>query len=372
MKIGLVCPYDIMGAGGVQEVVRASYEGLTARGHKVRIISPRPRRYKGKEPKDHIFIGQSANFKSIFKTTGQISAAVDTEAIDTMLGKEKFDVLHFHEPWVPLVSRQILMRSKSKNVATFHAKLPDTFVTKSIERTITPYIKPMLEYFNALTAVSEPAAVWTRSLSSIPIQIIPNGIDLSKYKTNGYKPLESPRTILYVGRLEKRKGVHYLIKAFAELQKKRHDIRLIIAGNGASRRTLEEYVTENNIKNISFPGFVDEETKLRLMHEATLFCSPALYGESFGIVLLEAMACGLVTVAGDNPGYMSVLQDTGSMSLVDPKDTDKFVNLLNLLIDDEKLRTAWKKWAKDNVGQYEYSKIVDQYEALYKKVAAGK
>ena len=379
MKIGIVCPYDMFGPGGVQEVVRASYQLLTERGHEVKIISPRPRRYKHKPPKDYILIGQSANISSIFKTKAQVSAAVDIDAIEQVLDTEKFDVLHFHEPWVPMVSRQILMRSKAKNIATFHAKLPDTLLSKSIEATITPYLRPMLQYFQAFTAVSEAAAAWTKNITNEPIVIIPNGIDLQTYdvpklpsvpkklpKTIQLIRRKTPRhTILYIGRLEKRKGVKYLIKAYQELRLKRDDVRLIIGGQGDLRASLEMYVRDNHIKDVTFLGFVSDKQKLALLREATVFCSPAIYGESFGIVLLEAMACGVVTVAGDNPGYATVMTDTGRLSLVDPKNEEEFVRRLDLLLDDETLRAVWLSWARTAIKQYDYNLVIDQYEKLY-------
>jgi phosphatidylinositol alpha-mannosyltransferase len=110
---------------------------------------------------------------------------------------------------------------------------------------------------------------------------------------------------------------------------------------------------------------VTDEEKMRLLQEADLFCSPALYGESFGIVLLEAMATGAVIVAGNNPGYASVLQDVGSLSLVNPKDTEEFARRLDVMLHDEDLRKLWKKWASDQIDQYSYPRIVDQYLEIY-------
>jgi phosphatidylinositol alpha-mannosyltransferase len=102
-----------------------------------------------------------------------------------------------------------------------------------------------------------------------------------------------------------------------------------------------------------------------LLHEADLFCAPSVFGESFGVVLLEAMASNLVTVAGDNPGYTSVMQGLGKLSLVNPKDIPQFAHRLELLLFDEDLRGLWQKWAKDYVRQFDYTKVVDRYEAMY-------
>src|ERR1700744_5226076 len=102
-----------------------------------------------------------------------------------------------------------------------------------------------------------------------------------------------------------------------------------------------------------------------MLATADLFCAPAIFGESFGIVLLEAMASGLVTVAGDNPGYSSVMQGLGKLSLVNPKDIPQFAHRLELLLFDEDLRVLWQKWAKDYVRQFDFPKILDRYEAMY-------
>jgi phosphatidylinositol alpha-mannosyltransferase len=148
-------------------------------------------------------------------------------------------------------------------------------------------------------------------------------------------------------------------------------VRLLIAGDGQDREKLETRVEELELNNVEFLGYIDEAKKKQLLYGADVFCSPAVFGESFGIVLLEAMACGLVTVAGDNPGYASVMQDLGKLSLVNPKDVSQFSHRLQLLLNDDDLRALWKKWAKDYVKQFDYPKVVDRYEALYETVLSA-
>jgi phosphatidyl-myo-inositol alpha-mannosyltransferase len=376
MKIGLVCPYNISRGGGVQECVFALQAELNRRGHQSKIITPLPRDFEGKQPENVIFIGSAAQVKS-FHTTSQISVSVGLEAVDTMLFEEQFDVLHFHEPWVPFASRQILSRSASVNIATFHAKLPETMMNRTIERVITPYTKSIMKDLHALTAVSESAAEYVHALTKKRVNIIPNGIDLKEYSSKDVRPgstlprqssnKSKPRkVILYVGRLEKRKGLPYLLKAYRLLSEQHRNISLVIAGDGPDRLKLENWVQDNNLQRVKFKGYITAMEKRRLMRSSNLFCSPARYGESFGIVLLEAMASGLVTVAGNNSGYTSVLKGRGALSIINPKDTVEFSRRMELLLYDDGLASLWRQWADHYVKKFDYAVIVDQYEQLYK------
>ncbi len=368
MKIGLVCPYNIAKGGGVQEIVRAMHKELNARGHDVKIITPQPKDLGDFDTSGVIFVGTATDFHSPLHTTAQLSASVDTEEIEQMLETEQFDVLHFHEPWVPVLSRQILSRSTSVNIATFHAKIPETVMSRTVVKVVTPYLKSVLKYLDGLTAVSDAAAEYVGGLTDEPISIIPNGIDLTRYKKTP-RPVKSAddlRTILYIGRLERRKGVKYLLQAYELLVKENEQVSLIIAGDGPDREKLELLADELDLPNITFTGYISDAEKVRLLAEADVFCSPAIYGESFGIVLLEAMAAGLVTIAGNNSGYSAVMQELGAVSIVNPHDSEEFARRLNLLLTDDSLRKLWQQWAYKYVKQFSYPTIVSQYEDLYK------
>lgn len=373
MKIGLVCPYNIIAGGGVQECVFALRQELISKGNQAIILSPRPRAYQEQPPEGVVFVGSAAKVKS-FHTTSQISASAEADSIDELLESEQFDVLHFHEPWVPFVSRQILTRSNTYNVATFHAKLPEGRVNRTIEKVITPYTSSILKYFDELTAVSDAAAEYVTSLTDQPISIIPNGIDLSKYKNKGKSSSKNKSAkILFVGRLERRKGIVFLLDAFKLLQQHYdYPVTLDIAGQGPDEKRLKYYIEQQEINNVEFHGFVSEEKKLKLLRDANVFCSAAPYGESFGIVLLEAMAVGTPIVAADNPGYVSVLKERGSTSIVHPKNARAFAERLHTFLTDEDLRVSWQSWAQEYVQQFNYSDITEQYSELYKRVCSEK
>lgn len=373
MRIGLVCPYHMFRGGGVQECVMALHHELSRRGNYVRIITPQPRDYEGDIPEHIILLGGSVNTKAFAGTAWQMSVSVDTDAIDEVFEQERFDILHFHEPWVPLWSRQLVLRSISTNIATMHGRFMDTMTQKTITSVVTPYTKPMIKHFDSFTAVSEAAAEYFKTLSKESVEIIPNGIDVPKYqkRPKGIDLSSKHKSILFIGRLENRKGLKYLMSAYELLCERRSDVRLVIAGAGPDEQKLKQYVQEYRVPRVTFMGYISEAEKIRLLHSSDLFCSPAHYGESFGIVLLEAIAAGLPVVAGDNVGYQSVMRHTGAISLVNPKDTVDFTRRMDILLNEAELRDLWKKWAKRYIKQFNYPKIVDAYEKTYEKAISS-
>ncbi|HSX28602.1 MAG TPA: glycosyltransferase family 4 protein [Candidatus Saccharimonadales bacterium] len=377
MKIGLVCPYNVFSRpGGVLSYVNTIHAELKKRGHEVRIITPAPKEIPDEYDPDILLLARSRALTTPFRTTSDISYDVDSDEIDQTLARENFDVLHFHEPWIPRLPMQILARSHCANIATFHGKLPDGRLNKGFEKVITPYTKQVFKNLDYLTAVSDSAASYVRSLTNgTPIEIIPNSVNLSYYNPAkvAYLPQyhqDDIKTIFCVGRLEGRKGVIWLLKAYEELIQTHPNVRLLIAGDGPKRTMLEDYVDMHHLPNVEFLGFISEEEKLQYLKTTDIFCSPALYGESFGIVLIEAMAMGAVTVCGNNEGYEGVMKERGRISLINPKATEEFAERLELLLFDDQIRNLWRKWAKEYVKQFDSSVIVDRYEEIYEQVVA--
>lgn len=366
MKIGIVCPYNVFKGGGVQEYVLGLRDGLTAAGHQAWVITPQPRDYKGPKIPGIIMLGGSAPIRA-FHTYAQVSASVDTDKLEEALKAYKFDILHFHEPWVPMLSRQILTKSDSINIGTFHAAMSERRTSRTLERVITPYTKSLIKHLDILTAVSPVATNYIKSLTARKIYIIPNGINIEKYRpAKPHKPNNTSKTIFYIGRLEKRKAVDQLMKAFQMIEQHDGNYGLKIAGDGPQKSELIELSKELKLKNVEFLGQIEEDEKIKLLQTSDVFCSPALYGESFGIVLLEAMAAGCVVVAGANAGYESVLSGTGQMSLTNPKDTKEFARKLMIMASNQSIRKVWLDWAEDEVKQYSYDNIVSKYLMLYK------
>src|SRR5581483_7026651 len=233
MKIGLVCPFNMFTRpGGVPQVVIHLYEGLKKNGHTVRIITQRPSGFKGDPPEDYALFGRVRTFKGGFGTEGSWGMPSDGDEIKEYLSEENFDVINCHEPWIPWLAWQVVRNSDAVYVATFHANLIDTAAGKAwTGKIFHPIGRPFLERMHLFTATSTASAGMIKNLSNpkLPqdrhmienLQYTPCGVELSIYKP--YKkrqPLNGPntRTIVYIGRLEKRKGVDWLLKAFAELQ----------------------------------------------------------------------------------------------------------------------------------------------------------
>ena len=365
MKIAIFTPYNIFIHGGVNDHVKYQAKLLRERGHDVTIITPRPRKKEDDPPEGVVYLGGSARVKAPHATSADISVSIANEDIDAELAKG-YDILHVHEPLVPIAARQLLSRAKGGvvRVGTFHAALPGNALGKSLVSTYRSYAKRVLPHIDVVTAVT-PAATGFIEGYDIPITYIPNGIDLTVYTSQPIK--RDQNMILFIGRLEKRKGAKEAIKAFGLLKERKPDVQLVIASDGPLRDSLEEYVLENDLADISFLGFISEEEKLDLLSRCGIFTSPALYGESFGIVLAEAMAMRAPIVAHPNDGYKWVLKETGRLSLVNCDDPEAYADRMELMLEDNTLRTVWQDWASEYVKQFDYEKIVDQYEALYAK-----
>jgi len=370
MKIAIVCPYSFSYAGGVQQHVFEQARELKSRGHDVVIVTPKSRQELVYKTKDLIFLGQSRRIKTPLHTSIDVSISVTGEAIDEMLADQKFDIVHIHEPIVPILARQMLPRINVPVVGTFHAAIPEKVIAKSVAGGTAPFIKSVVKHLSAVTAVSSAATSYVGKYVDVKdVSIIPNGVDLNKFKLS--KIAQTRSNILYVGRLEKRKGVKYLLQAFAVFYKNHPEQRLIIAGNGPDHNKLERLAAELGIDEATdFLGYISEDEKVKQLQKCLVYVSPALYGESFGIVLIEAMATGAVAIGGDNSGYVGVLTDIGAIGLVNPLDTAMFATRLELLCFNEPIRNNWLKWAQTDVKQYSYKRIVDSYEEIYKKLVS--
>ncbi len=365
MKIAVFTPYNIFQPGGVQEHVRLQVKVLRERGHDVTIITPRPRKvYAHEAPDGVMFLGASARMKAPHATSADLSVSPYSDRIDEIF-ENRFDILHVHEPLVPMTARQLLMHAEGKTVriGTFHAALPGNPLGKTLVSTYKTYARAVMPHVDVVTAVSPAATGFISEYIDKPIHYIPNCIDLQKF--NPHSIARDNNLIFFMGRLEKRKGAMQALRAFEILKVRKPEVRLVIASDGPLRDSLEEYVESNGIEDVTFLGVISDEKKLELLYTCGVFTSPALYGESFGIVLAEAMACETPIVAHHNEGYQWTLPDTGRLSLVDCTDEEAYADRLQLLLEDQALRKVWQQWAKAHVKQFDIHTVVDSYENIY-------
>ena len=198
MRIALVCPYNYFRPGGVQACIHDLSVELTARGHYVRIIIPRPKKVPSDVADNIIMIGGSTEFQTPFATKADLSMSKSGDVIEDVLEREKFDVIHYHEPGIPLLSMQIIGKSTSANVGTMHATLPEGMVSRSFEKIMIPFAKFIEPRLHVVTAVSEVAK--EAALTYGPereIDIVPNGIRINDYAPKKKRVLSKKKTILF-------------------------------------------------------------------------------------------------------------------------------------------------------------------------------
>jgi len=381
MKLALVCPYNLDFPGGVQEHVKALYKSYKKRGHKVRILTSGYRLSRGSRRGDIIQIGSGASVINALTndSSGTINFFLDTQdQIKKVLEYEKFDLIHFHSPEVPFLSWQILVESRCANVATFHVafeKERQDLTVKLITKVVSPIAKSVSLQFDGSIAVSKPAAEIAKNFWGVqPDVIIPNGVDVERFNPK-VPPIQKYKdgkiNILYVGRLDPRKGVLYLLKAYLKFKDKFPRSRLIIAGSGPQREILEELVEIDNLEDVIFEGFIDDEELPSYYSTADIFCSPAIHGESFGIVLLEAMATGKPVVATNNIGYCGVLTGVGKKGLVPVKNSEALAARLITFMENETLRGKVASWGLKESKKYSWNVISNQIYQFYIKIIRG-
>lgn len=375
MKIGIVSPYDVHRPGGVQAHMRDVAATLDKLGHAVKLLAPGPAP-AGASADGIIHIGRhrGVNFN---QTRFEVSFAGRHErrTMRELLRREAFDVLHFHTVWTPLLPFQILRASTSANVATFHDTPPETLggrLTRRAFRALSRRLAPRLE---AMIAVSAAPAAHLVAAPERPLHILPPCTDLSPYFA-GAAPVAALRdervNILYLGRLDRRKGVYQLLQAYRRLSREARPVRLILAGGGEEMPELRRIIAAEGLAEVVVLGPVEEAEKPRIYASADIFCSPALHGESFGIVLVEAMASGKPVVAAANSGFRTVLTGEAARFLAPPGDVEALAGRLRLLIGDEDLRRRMGAWGREQARQYDCARVVPQLVEIYRQALALK
>ena len=361
-----------MNPGGVKRHILGLQKEFSKRGIESKIIVPKRKR-KEKYGKDVIFLGRSFPM-NVAGTQADFCLALNRFAINKILKREKFDVLHFHNFALPS-SVQLLDKSKCLNVMTLHANFEKSgFIKKfpNFLKFITRIIQWKMDGVIGVSPINIRAAKGYKG----PKVIIPNGIDLEEFNPSVGKIKkygDGKINILFLGRIEERKGLVYLLRAVRDLNKKQSNLRLIVAGSGPLEKDCRAWVRSNKLKNVVFEGEIKEKDVPSYYATCDIFCSPAIYGESFGIVLVEAMATGKPVVAFNNEGYRGVLgKGKGKRFLAKNRDYKDLARKLEALAKNSKLREEMGQWGIKESEKYSWPKIADEVLSFYKSCLENK
>ncbi|MCL2615722.1 MAG: glycosyltransferase family 4 protein [Dehalococcoidia bacterium] len=375
MKIALVSPYDFAHPGGVVSHIRALDEEFTKLGHDVRVIAPAARKNWVTLGERFIPIGKPRSIPAS-GSISRISISLHlAPTIQKVLARERFDVVHLHEPFMPMLCSAVLRFSDGLNIGTFHA-----YASRSVYWVGWPLTTFLLHRRNRKLAghiaVSEMAKQYASAHVRGEFIVIPNGVDLCHFNPQvlpmpGFD--DGKINILFVGRLEMRKGVKYLLSAYARLKKEYPNIRLIIVGPGVTLRKRYEWLVRfKHLKDVVFTGGVSYDELPRYYQTADIFCAPATGKESFGIVLLEAMALGKPIVASSNPGYASVVKHEEQALMVPPHSSVALAEALRRLIDDKALCARMGACGLKTVQQYDWPVVARRILDYYEQASGGR
>ena len=364
MKVALVSPYDFTWPGGVTAHISQLAEQFTRGGHDVKILAPHSP--SGKIPDDIDFVpfGRSVPIPS-GGSVARLSLSVWLHRrVKDLLNRERFDVVHLHEPLMPVVPLFALQGTNSLNVGTFHASY-GRFRNYGWSH---PILKYWFKRLDGLIAVSPVARQYVSRFFPGEYRIIPNGIDVDHFSA-ARQPIpeldDGKLNILFVGRMEKRKGLRYLLEAYAKLKWDFRDIRLLVVGPGNLDKDCYRILSERNLEDVVFLGSVPYQELPRYYQSAHICCAPATGRESFGIVLLEAMASKRPIVASRIPGYATVLSHGEQGLLVSPKDSESLSEALALLIRNPELRDQMAERGRQTVEQYRWEEVARQVMDYY-------
>lgn len=343
MKIALVCPYDFSRPGGVKSHIVSLSKYLTIIGHQVKIIAPNINASSVRENNVYFFGRNRSVHLGGTKIDVNIALGKEKRTLKAFLKDEQFDIVHYHTIWNPFLLFQVRKYSnysQTRQIATFHDTPKNRLIGKWIMPLAARWIFPFLD---EIISVSETQAQFISRFSKQNIHIIPNGIDLDE--VTKFDRMKNQRNdhyfqIMFLGRLEPRKGAMHALKAFHQLKPRYPELKLIIAGDGDGRTEIEQYVKDYDlVDSIELKGFVDDKTKYKLLKASDLYIAPALYGESFGIVLLESMAMGTPMAGYANEGYKNVLTPQQMEGFAPPGDVDGLIKCIEKMIPSAKRRT---------------------------------
>ena len=364
MKIAMVSPYDFTWPGGVTAHVSQLAQELTHCGHQVKVLAPHSPARQSFEADSFLPMGRSVPLPS-----GGSIARVSLSwwlyrRVREVLEEECFDIIHLHEPLAPVLPLCVLECSNTVNVGTFHAY----YSRQHLYRFSQPIVKRWHQRLHGGIAVSPAAHQYVHNFFPREYRIIPNGIDVDHFASNAapWPQYQDGKTnILFVGRMEKRKGLKYLLEAYSRLKWEYPNIRLIVVGPGNLDRDSHSILSARNPKDVELVGGVSYRDLPRYYASADIYCSPATGQESFGIVLLEAMACSKPIVASAIEGYMGIVKEGQQGLLFARRDPEALAEKLAILINNPEYARRLGYTGRRQVENYRWRVVARQVETYY-------
>ena len=364
MRIGMVCPYSFDVHGGVQAHVLQLAEVMRERGHDVSVLAPSSPHVK---LPDYVVSGGKAVPIPYNGSVARLRFGPATHRmVKKWIAAGYFDVLHLHEPNAPSLSVLALMVAEGPIVATFHTSTTKSFALSFFQGILRPWNEKIV----GRIAVSDLARRWQiEALGSDAVQI-PNGVDVDAFASAAPLPgyPRPGRTVLFLGRFdEPRKGMEVLLGALPALVQSFPDVEILVVGRGDEDDLREE--AGDLAGHVRFLGEVDDAEKAAALRSADVYCAPNTGGESFGIVLVEAMAAGTPVVASDLDAFRRVLDDGEAGRLVPVEDSGGLADALIAVLGDDTLRARYVTAASAAVHQYDWSVVADEIMRVYETVA---
>ncbi|GAA2314498.1 glycosyltransferase family 4 protein [Nonomuraea roseoviolacea subsp. roseoviolacea] len=367
MRVGIVCPYSWDMPGGVKQHIDDLAQALIAQDHDVSVIAPAAD--DDELPPYVVGAGRAVpvpyNGSVARMSFGFLSAARVRRWVRT----GEFDVLHIHEPLIPSLGVLACWAAKGPIVATFHA----SFTRSRAIAVAEPLLRSALEKLSGRIAVSDAARKSLVEQFGGDTVLIPNGVTVARYTSaeplDGWGP--DGATIGFLGRMdEERKGLPILLDAFAELGPARPGLKLLIAGPGDAKDVYERLPRELHDR-VTVLGMVSEADKIRAYHSVDVFCAPNTRGESFGIVLAEAMASGATVLASDIPAFRKVLGEGQAGALFANGDPSSLAREAAALLDAPERRAKLAEEALVAVQKYDWSTVARDVVRVYETVTTA-
>lgn len=358
MRVALVCPYRWEATGGVQNHVRQLAANLRERGHRTLVLAP------GSEPApepDVTIVGRTVAIR-FNRSVAQISPDPRTwRRVRSELRAFRPDVVHVHEPITPSTSLFAALSSPAPVVATFHAGSE----RKTFVRAVSPLLKPVWSRLDVIVGVSRAALEFGAGPEIERARIIPNGVDIEMFRDAGPAELPPGRRLLFVNRLDPRKGFVVAVAAFDILGREIPDLHLVVAGDGAERPAVDRLPGALR-QRVLMLGAVPHDRLPPYHAAADVFIGPARGGESFGIVLIEAMAAGLPVVASDIDGWREVVRHGIDGLLVPPSDPLALAASVRRVLDDPDLAGQLIEGGRARAERYSWDTVTGEIEGAYR------